>query len=94
MDQGIIRTWKAHYRRSMMRHIIHHAEAHPNENPYDSIHLLHALGWSVDACKSGVKAFSLEHGFAASQVKIHGPYLPDNNLNDMPEVEEEILECI
>lgn len=33
MDQGIIWAWKAHYRRSMMRHIIHYAEAHPNENP-------------------------------------------------------------
>lgn len=34
MDQGIIWAWKAHYRRSMMRHIIHYAEAHPNENPW------------------------------------------------------------
>ncbi|RPB21821.1 hypothetical protein L211DRAFT_888251 [Terfezia boudieri ATCC MYA-4762] len=79
-----------------MRHIIHHAEAHPNENPYESINLLHALCQGIDAWKTGVKTSSLEHCFAASQVKIHGPFLPDIDLeiNDMPEVEEEILECI
>ncbi|RPB21223.1 hypothetical protein L211DRAFT_851593 [Terfezia boudieri ATCC MYA-4762] len=62
---------------------------------HESINLLHALYWGVDAWKTGVKTSSLEHCFVASQVKIHGPFLPGIDLEiDMPEVEEEILECI
>ena len=50
----------------------------------------------VDAWKTGVKTTTLENCFEASQVKIHGPFLSDIDfeVDDMPEVEEEILECI
>ena len=51
MDQGIIRTWKAHYRQSMMRYIIRDAEQHVEEDPYDSINILHALRWGVRQCQ-------------------------------------------
>ena len=48
------------------------------------------------AWNTGVKASTLENCFEASQVKIHGPFLPapDSEVDDMPEVEKEILECI
>ena len=77
MDQGVIRTWNAHYQRFMMQHIITYADAHLTEDPYDSINLLHAIRWGVDSWKSGVKASTLEHCLEASQVKIHGPFLPE-----------------
>ena len=98
MDQGIIQTWKAHYQRSMMRHVIQEAEMHPNNNPYDFINLLHTIRWDVDAWTTAVKPSTLEHYFDASQVKIHGPFQPtpesDPAVDNIHEVEEDILECI
>ena len=50
------------------------AETSPTDNPYDTINILHAIRWRVDAWKTEAKTSTLEHCFEVSQVKIHGPY--------------------
>ena len=51
-----------------MQHIVTHADTHPNEDPYESLNLLHAIWWGVDAWKTGAKLPTLENCFTASQV--------------------------
>lgn len=84
MDQGIIRTWKAYYRQSMIRHIIQLVDTEVDlvsAEPYATINVLHAICWAVEAWKVGVKASTLEHCFSRSQVKMHGP-APQQPLED------------
>ena len=55
------------------------------------ITFLHAVRWGVDAWKTAVKPSTLENCFEATQVKLHRPFLPTENI---AEVEDEILDCI
>ena len=43
MNQGIIRTWKAYYKRALLKHIIHQAETSPTSNSYESVNVFHAV---------------------------------------------------
>lgn len=47
LDQGIIRTWKAHYRRRWLRFICDAYEA--DQEPMKAMHVLQALRWGVEA---------------------------------------------
>ena len=96
MDQGVFRTWEAHYRQYMMRHMIMHVETHTNEDMDNSIHLLHAIRCGVDTWKTEVKPITLEHCFEASKVKSprHFPLPLDLDVGNIQEVGVEILDCI
>lgn len=102
MDQGIIRTWKAHYKRTMMRYIIQEIERNVEggSNPYEFMIMLHAIQWSVGAWVS-VKSSTLQHCFSISVVKIYGPFLPGQSrqdaliiADDVTIVEDEVFDCI
>lgn len=99
MDQGIIRAWKAHYRRAMMKYIVHQADINQEENPYQGINILYAIQWGVQSWRT-ITSTTIEHCFSKSQIKLHGPYQlelsphgmdPSINIED---IEDEILDCI
>lgn len=45
LDQGIIRTWKAHYRAPWLRFAIEHFEA--DKDPDTTMNVLQALRWGI-----------------------------------------------
>jgi len=52
MDQGIIRAFKAYYRREIIKHVIKHVESTPEvtkDDPYRTVNVLHAVQWAMDA---------------------------------------------
>ena len=93
MDQRIIRTWKAHYRRLLMWHMIKSVEQGPNIDPYTSVNILHAVRWGIEAWKTRVQTTTIQHCFRTSQVKVHGP-APSLISNDIQDIEDDIYECI
>lgn len=46
-DQGIIRTWKAYYRRRWLDYVVKEYEA--DKDPYKTIHVLQAIRWGINA---------------------------------------------
>jgi hypothetical protein len=72
IDQGVIRAWKAHYKRDMMRFIVNFLDTQPEftGNVYSEINILHAARWAVDAWKHGVKPSTLENCFRKSTIKV------------------------
>ena len=77
-----------------MRYIIQYADNHEEGEPYDTVNLLHALRWGVEAWRS-VTPITVEHCFSASQIKLHGPYqLKIQPAVEPTEIEDEIYNCI
>lgn len=109
LDQSIIRSWKAHYRRKMMTHVLDFLDANPDfegSPPVRCINILHAARWAIAAWENGVSALTMEHCFTKSGVKLHGsanePELQDpltstadaRMEDEIATVENELLDTI
>ena len=46
LDQGIIKAWKAHYRRRFLRYVI--SEYNDDKDPFKTMNVLQALRWGID----------------------------------------------
>lgn len=90
MDQGIIRSWKAHCRCSMMRFILRKVEKDNSINdPYAEINMLHAIRWSVEAWRTGVTVPTIVNCYHRSQLLIDGPtQILDQEQQDLLQVRE------
>ena len=84
LDQGIIRTWKAYYRRRWLRYVIEEYEA--DRDPVKTMNVLHAIRWSLSAWENDVGKESIERCWLKSRV-LAPKYGPRNRGEDVEEVE-------
>ena len=49
LDQGIIAAWKTWYRRRWLRYCVAEFDAEPERNPYETMDILKAVQWGVEA---------------------------------------------
>ena len=94
LDQGIIKAWKAHYRRKWVRFLC--AEYDKNKDPLETINVLQAIRWSIEAWEQDVSTTTIENCWVKSQVLSarYGPRNQEeaNNLgwNDRVQEAEEV----
>lgn len=66
LDQGIIRTWKSYYRRSFTTWCLRQWE--DGRDPLQSMNILRAIHWSIDAWEIEVQQSTFQNCFRKSQV--------------------------
>lgn len=66
LDQGIIRTWKAYYRRFWLSFIIEQLDQ--GENPFASIHLLQAFRWCQESWEQCVTTATIENCWLKARI--------------------------
>ena len=66
LDQGIIRAWKAHYRKQWLIYVC--AEYDKNNDPIKSMTVLQAIRWGMTAWEDGVTATTIQNCWIKSRV--------------------------
>jgi hypothetical protein len=66
LDQGIIRTFKAHYKRRWLQYQLDNYEA--GEDPHKKMNVLQALRWAVEAWREGVTETTIANCWLKSRV--------------------------
>ena len=74
LDQGIIFSWKAHYRRRWLAHMCY--EYKMGENPMGLMNVLHAIRWGVAAWEADVTPTTIRNGWIKSRV-LGSKYIPE-----------------
>jgi hypothetical protein len=64
--QGIIRTFKAHYKRRWLQYQLDHYEA--GEDPHKKMNVLQALRWATEAWQEGVTSTTITNCWLKSRV--------------------------
>src|SRR5436189_3042124 len=66
LDQGIIRTFKAHYKRRWLQYQLDNYEA--GEDPHKKMNVLQALRWATEAWQEGVTSTTIANCWLKSRV--------------------------
>ena len=66
LDQGIIRTFKAYYKRKWLRYIC--SEYEKERNPVQSMNVLQAIRWTIEAWKEDVTDLTTNNCWVKSRV--------------------------
>ena len=66
LDQGIIRTFKAHYKRRWLQYQLDNYEA--AEDPHKKMNVLQALRWATEAWQAGVTSITIANCWLKSRV--------------------------
>jgi DDE superfamily endonuclease len=66
LDQGIIRTWKAHYRQQWLRFAVAHFEQ--DRDPDKAMHVLQAMRWGITAWREGITNTTIANCWVKSRV--------------------------
>ena len=64
LEQGIIRSWKAHYRRKWLTYMCDEYDAH--RDPLRSTNILKAIHWLIDAWENDVTPTTIQNGWYKS----------------------------
>ena len=79
LDQGIIRTWKAYYRKSWLNYIV--SEYENDRDPQSTMHVLNAIRWGITAWEQDILSETITNCWIHSTmlgVKM-GPFTSNNN---------------
>lgn len=68
LDQGIIASWKCHYRRRWLRFAVTEFDAVPERDPYETMDILKAVMWGIEAWELDVSEATIENCWLKSQV--------------------------
>ena len=68
LDQGIIKAWKAQYRKKWLSYVIRQYEE--DKNPFKTMNVLQALRWGIDAWEYDVTATTIFNCWKKSRVLV------------------------
>lgn len=89
LDQGIIRTFKAHYKRRWLQYQLHHYER--GEDPHQKMNILQALRWATEAWRDGVTETTIANCWLKARV-LAGQMTPPTRWKAQREGWEEMVQ--